>query len=391
MLTHPSIEHISCLLYKCRKQSERQCALRLHAHMCQRGLEVHVSLGNYLVSILAEVRSMRVAQQIFDKLVHGSEQAWNSLITGYLKCGLPQHALSVYQKMQKDEFVHPGKYTFVVLLKACVNLNDVRECINMHAEIARMGLLERDLLVGNALVNVYTDCGLLAKAREVADKLRIRDVATWNMLMAAYAKLGLAVEVLNCLEQMQLEGISPDSIAFARCLKACGSLEAREKGEELRTMIERKGFLEGDHVVGSSLVDMYCKCGLLAKAQQVFAKLPVKDVVSWTILIRGYADHGQGEAALRCFEQMQAEGIFPDVFSIACSLKACISIGAADRGQEIHLEIIKQGLLEGDQVLGNMLVDLYAKCDLLADAQQVFDKLPFRDAVSCNALIAGYA
>lgn len=333
---------------------------------------------------------MQLAQHVFDKLVHGNEQAWDSLILGYLKCGLPRIAINLYQIMQEESSVHPGKYTYVALLKACLNSNDFRACICIHSEVARLGLLEKDLQVGNALVTLYASCGLLPRAREVSDKLPSRDVMTWNVLMAAYAKLELDLEVLDCLDHMLLEGISPDSVTFSRCLRACGSLEDKERGKELHERIKRKGFLEGDHVVGSSLVDMYCKWGLLTDARHVFDKLPLKDVVSWTILIHGYADHGNGEEALECFQQMQAVGIFPDAFTLACCLKACVNIGAVDRGQEIHLEIEKLGLLEGDQVIGNMLVDLYAKCNLLSEAQKVFDTLSIRDSVSWNALIAGY-
>lgn len=334
---------------------------------------------------------MRIAQQVFDKLVHGNEQSWNSLITGYLKCGLSEHALNVYQRMQKNTCAYPGKHTFVMLLKACVNLNNFEACIEMHAEIARLDFSKRDVIVGNALVSTYIDCHFLARAQEVADSLLIRDATTWNVLMAAYANLGLYAEVLTCLEQMQFEGIPPDSITFACCLKACGILEDKEKGKELHLVAEQKGFLGADHVVGSALVDMYCKCGLLVKAWEVFDKLEVKDAVSWTILIRGYTDHGLGEEALRCFVRMQAEGVFPDAVTLTCSLKACVTLRAADKGQEIHLEIEKQGLLEGDRVMGNMLLDLYAKCDLLTDAHKFFERLPVRDSISYNALISGYA
>ena len=39
----------------------------------------------------------------------------------------------------------------------------------------------------------------------------------------------------------------------------------------------------------------------------------------------------------------------------------------------------------------NTLVDLYAKCGSLTEAQEVFEKLPIQRIISWNALIAGYA
>eukprot|EP00250_Pteridium_aquilinum_P022497 c25392_g4_i1 orf=1-234(+) len=77
---------------------------------------------------------------------------------------------------------------------------------------------------------------------------------------------------------------------------------------------------------------MYAKCGSLSKAQDVLEKLPSRDVVSWNALISGYAQEGQGEQALNCFECMKRESIPPNGVTYACILKACGTIGAADKG-----------------------------------------------------------
>ncbi len=38
----------------------------------------------------------------------------------------------------------------------------------------------------------------------------------------------------------------------------------------------------------------------------------------------------------------------------------------------------------------NSLVDMYAKCGSIEDALKVFNKMPFHDVVSWNAMILGY-
>eukprot|EP00250_Pteridium_aquilinum_P018547 c24122_g25_i1 orf=2-316(+) len=104
---------------------------------------------------------------------------------------------------------------------------------------------------------------------------------------------------------------------------------------------------------------MYAKCGALAKAQEAFDSLPSGDVVSWTALIGGYAQHERCEEALRCFEQMKREGVSPNAVTYSCILKACGSVGEAEQGKLIHAEIVKKGLLGNDTVLGSALVDMY--------------------------------
>ena len=60
----------------------------------------------------------------------------------------------------------------------------------------------------------------------------------------------------------------------------------------------------------------------------------------------------------------------------ACILKACATIGAADKGKQIHDKIARQGLLQNNIVLGSALVDMYAKCGAVLKAQQVLEGLP---------------
>jgi pentatricopeptide repeat protein len=72
-------------------------------------------------------------------------------------------------------------------------------------------------------------------------------------------------------------------------------------------------------------------------------------------------------------------------------LKACGYVGALEKGKSIHADIIQNTSLESDLVVGIALIDMYAKCGLLANAVEVFEKLPERDVVSWNALVTGYA
>ena len=58
--------------------------------------------------------------------------------------------------------------------------------------------------------------------------------------------------------------------------------------------------------IGSSLVDMYAKCGMLEEAHVMHDKIADPDVVSWTSLITGYA-----EEALESYEKMQNKAIAP--------------------------------------------------------------------------------
>ena len=77
---------------------------------------------------------------------------------------------------------------------------------------------------------------------------------------------------------------------------------------------------------------------------------------------------------------MQHEALFPNAYTFACILKCCASIGAIDKGKEIHAKIIKEEIL-----MKSALLDMYAKCGVLTEAQKVFDQLQIHDIVSWNS------
>ena len=183
---------------------------------------------------------------------------------------------------------------------------------------------------------------------------------------------------LTCFRRMRNEGVEPNAVTFTCILKACGCIGDIDKGKEIHDEIACKGLLKKDIVLGNALVDMYARCCVLLKARQVLDELPSRDVVSWNTLILGYVQQGQDEEAMNCFEHMIGEGISPNVVSFIGILKACGSIGALDKGKQIHDEIVARGLLDKNVVLGTALVDMFAKCGLLTKAQEVLKELPFR-------------
>ena len=102
-------------------------------------------------------------------------------------------------------------------------------------------------------------------------------------------------------------------------------------------------------------------------------------LVTWNALISGYVDHGVGEEALRCFKEMQFDGIAPDSVTLTCCLKACGDIGAFYEGQEMHKKVVEVGL-ENLQV-ENTLISMYAKFGRMVEAQEIFDCMLFHDGL----------
>ncbi|KAH7373757.1 hypothetical protein KP509_17G073400 [Ceratopteris richardii] len=339
----------------------------------------------HLVPMLAESGLMRDAQHVLDLLPDQHESLWNSILSGYVRYGQPQQALSLYAKMQ-DSRVHPSTHTFVPVLSACAKLKDIQKGREVHAEAARHGV-DTEVHVGSTLVDMYTKCDLPFKAQEVFNRLAVRSVVTWNSLIAGFSANGFGERALYWFEKMQLEGITPNSITYVCTLKACGSSGAIDKAQDIHSEVSKCG-LEKDLYVGSTLVDMYANVGCLAKAEAVFDKLTYRDVVSWTSLMNGYVEHGQSEKALQAYQQMQLEGNSPNKYAFVCTLKACGSAGAISKGLELHA-CIPEAVSSRDSFIGSALINMYTDHELFARAHEILHSL-HNDVISWNSLIAGY-
>ncbi|KAH7292702.1 hypothetical protein KP509_29G081800 [Ceratopteris richardii] len=389
MPIHASVKNLSSHIDHSSRERTLLNALQLFSYIRKIGLIGHELVGNLLVPMWIDVDELLCAQEVFDKLVVKSECSWCCLINAYIKHGDPSHAFTLYEAMTKKS-LQPNDSTFVALLNACSRLKDIKRGNELYADIAGKGLMVSNQFIGNALIDMYAKCGLVDKAQEVFDMLPARDVVTWTALIAGYAHHSYCEKALEYYQEMQSNGIHPNAVTYTCALKACGGIAALDKGKEIHSQVCREGLLKRNNIIGNALVDMYIKCGLLTKAQDVFDGLAVRDVVAWNTLISGFVHHDLNDKALLCFEQMQFEGVPADAVTFTCVLKACAITGALSLGREVHSQVRRTAFLKTNQFVCNALVDMYAKCGDLREAQKVFDALPVHHLVAWNALIAGY-
>ncbi|KAH8939546.1 hypothetical protein BDL97_15G042500 [Sphagnum fallax] len=311
---------------------------------------------------------------------------WNRRLARYVKAGQHEKTIELYQEMQQKG-MSPDNFTFVPVLNACASLRALEAGRKVHEKIIQSGC-EADVFVGNSLVDMYSKCGSIEDACKVFNNMPSRDVVTWNSMILGHVKCGQGQKALELFHQMQQKGVQPTPVTLIGVLNACASMFALQEGRCTHEQIIESGW-ESDVFVGSSLVDMYAKCGSMEDAERVFNKMLSRNVVTWNTMILGYVKCGQGSKALELFQQMQQEGVQSDPVTFVGVLNACASMVALEEGRHAHEQIIQSGY-ESVAVVGNSLIDMYAKCGSIEDAKRVFNKLPSRDVVSWNVMIFGH-
>ncbi|XP_057853461.2 pentatricopeptide repeat-containing protein At2g13600 [Cryptomeria japonica] len=247
----------------------------------------------------------------------------------------------------------------------------------------------RDVFSWTSIITGYANCGFMDDARQLFDKMPEPNDVSWNAIIAGYARNGYCSGALEQYGQMQQAGIKPTRFTFATVVSVCTRLAAVEVGKQLHAHIVMNG-LGLNSFVGSALVDMYAKCGSIDDARLVFDEMSERDNVTWTAMIAGYGQDGNGLEALKLFRQMQLAGEKPNQLTYATILSGCACKICFQQGIQVYALVIKNGYVSNLFVLSG-IVNLYSKCGGLSDARQLFDIMSERDVVLWNAMITGYA
>ncbi|KAI4989022.1 hypothetical protein ZWY2020_036339 [Hordeum vulgare] len=143
----------------------------------------------------------------------------------------------------------------------------------------------------------------------------------------------------------------------------------------------------------NTMVSGYGKSGDLAAAREVFGRMPVRNLVSWSAMVDALVRAAEFDEALRVFDRMMGEGFKPDVVVLVSVLKACAHLGAVERGRGVHRYLETEGLAgtQRNVMAETALVDMYCKCGCMEEAWRAFDSVRCRDVVLWNSMIGGLA
>lgn len=245
-----------------------------------------------------------------------------------------------------------------------------------------------DVVLESALVNMYGKCQSVEDARKMFDGMSQRNVISWNAMMSTYAQQGQSTDALLLFEDMLLKGVVPSSVTYVSLLDACASLASPDMAKLIHWCVVSGGF-EFDVVVGTTLINMYGKCGDLDEALHIFNRLPGKGVVSWNAMIEVSASQGQGEDVFHLFKEMYMACVMPNNSTFVSILSACAKEENLVEGKHVHSCIISS-CITCDAVLDTALITMYGKCGSSRDARAVYDAMHLCDVVAWTAMMATY-
>lgn len=329
---------------------------------------------------------------------------------------------------------------------------------------------------------MYVKCGLISDARLLFDSCSVLDSVCCNIMMYGYIKLrqlenarqlfekmpergcvsyttmilGLAQndcwrEAIEVFKDMRSAGVAPNEVTMASVMSACSHIGDIWNCWMLHALVIKLHFFDLV-LVSTNLLHMYCVCSRLKDARRLFSEMPVRNTVTWNVMLKGYVKSGLVDQARELFEKiperdviswatmidgfvqmkrlreallmysaMRKSDMHPNEVMIVDLLSACGQSVSIDEGRQFHSLIVKNGFVCYDFIQAT-IISFYAACGridlaylqyqmsdkshltssnalivgftknkMIDQARQIFDMMPEKDVFSWSTMISGYA
>ncbi|XP_004229452.1 pentatricopeptide repeat-containing protein At5g19020, mitochondrial [Solanum lycopersicum] len=351
-----------------------------------------------------------------DKNTKKQKPNWEfSLVSAFKSCsanssithGQQLHSLVLKSGLQSNIFILNSLITFYV---KCGLVN--------HAKIIFDSCNKLDAVSCNIMLCGYVKFGFLDDAYELFDKMTERNCVSYTTMIMGWVQKGFWSEGISVFRDMRCFGVGPNEVTMVNVISAylhCGGIKVDKM---LHGLVLKVGVMDFVHV-STNLLHLYCLGGCLKDARMLFNEMPEKNVVSWNVMLNGYAKAGLVDLAKEVFEQivdkdvvswgtiidgylqaarlndavkryrdMLYTGLHPNDVMIVDFLSTCGQVMSNFEGRQFHGVAVKMGFNLLDFIQAT-IIHFYAACGEVDLARLQFE-VGNKDHVACwNALIAG--
>lgn len=319
---------------------------------------------------------------LYNYAVQPQRLTYPSVFKAYAQLGAGQdgaqlHGRVVKLGLQKDQFI---SNTIIYMYANSGLLSEARRVFDEH-----MGL---DVVACNSMIMGLAKCGEIDESRRLFDEMPTRTAVTWNSMISGYVRNGKLMEALELFRKMQEEEVVPSEFTMVSLLNACAHLGALQHGKWVHDYVKRNHF-ELNVIVLTAIIDMYCKCGSIGNAIEVFEKYPKRGLSSWNSIIIGLAMNGHEREAIEFFSKLESSELKPDHVSFIGVLTACKHLGAVDKARDYFALMMNKYKIEPSIKHYTCMVDVLGQAALLEEAEELIKGMPIKaDAIIWGSLLS---
>ncbi|XP_054776737.1 pentatricopeptide repeat-containing protein At4g35130, chloroplastic isoform X2 [Prosopis cineraria] len=317
---------------------------KIHGKLFKVGLNRDVYICNALIAMYGKLGLVDLALRVFEEMPVRDLVSWNSMIGAYSLVKDHLNTLKCFREMLEIG-IRPDKFTIINALDSCSLGVSLSLGKKIHCIAVKLGL-ESDVMVQTSLTDMYSKCRKLDYAERVFDRISLRSIVAWNVMIGGYALNGRPLQALGSMKKMvKADKLSVDNITLINLLPSCEQL-------------------------GAVLLD--------------------KNLITLNAMIAVYVKNKHYVKALKLFEELMSANLRPDAFTIASILPAYAELASLREGKQIHGHIMKLRYHSNSFVL-NSIIYMYAGVGDIRTAREIFDQMSRRDIISWNTMMMAYA
>ncbi|KAL8124882.1 pentatricopeptide repeat-containing protein At5g39350-like [Apium graveolens] len=244
-----------------------------HAYAVRAGFFLETPFLTALMLMYTRFGNILSCRQLFEMGEKSNISLWNTIISAHVDFNNADVAVLFFSELLRTD-IEPDYVTVLSLTSACIQLNDSYLTNSTMAYIIQKGF-DKDVAVGNALIDLYARSGLIACARMIFDNMFQKDVISWSVMMNGYSLHGDSETALGLLSQMRCAGFIPDDITYVSILSACSHTGSVTQGEiAFKSMVEDGIVPRMEHY--SCMMDLHGRTGNLDEAFKFLKSSPYK-------------------------------------------------------------------------------------------------------------------
>ncbi|KAL3527145.1 hypothetical protein ACH5RR_011801 [Cinchona calisaya] len=251
-----------------------------------------------LIVAYAKSGDMVAARVLFDRLPVKDMVAWTAMVTGFAQNAQPCEALCYFEKMQ-NAGVNADEVTLSSVISACAQLG-VRKYANWVKDVAEKSGFgpTNNVVVGSALIDMYSKCGSVEDAYMVFESMKERNVFSYTSMIVGFAMHGCAKEAIKLFEEMMKTDVKPNNVTFVGVLAACSHSGLVEKGHHFFEMMEKDYDVKPSEDHYTCMIDLLGRAGRLEEALKLIQTMSIEPNGSiWSALLGACRIHRNPEVA----------------------------------------------------------------------------------------------
>ncbi|KAI3829548.1 hypothetical protein L1987_03674 [Smallanthus sonchifolius] len=208
---------------------------------------------------------------IFSELDLWDSAVCNSLISSLTSHQLEENAMRVFVLSLKKD-IKPTEFTLSCLLSSASRFLPAVQGTELHCLVVKLGF-ERDPVVSNSLIDMYSKCGLTDAAKIVFDQMGIKDLVSWNSVILGFAYNGKTEESVQLFGELLKNGPPPDEVTMTGVLLACTHGHLVDKGLSFFHSMENKYGVKPTDTHLTAIAEMMINAGELNEAMKMITTM----------------------------------------------------------------------------------------------------------------------